>query len=178
MTPDERRLEELAATAGPRVLGYLARRTSPPHAVADIYQQVLLTTWTRIARVPEEQDAALCWMLATARRHLANHVRGERRRLGGAMRLARSIRVEQPGSNFEHEPLDEALRRLSVDDLELVRLVYWDDLSSDHAAIVMGLRPATARKRLQRAREQLRSAMDDAWRLEPDSSAQTLPSRS
>ena len=43
MTPDEQRLEDLAGTAGPRVLAYLARRTSPPDAVADIYQQVLLT---------------------------------------------------------------------------------------------------------------------------------------
>ena len=178
MTPDERRLENLAGTAGPRVLGYLARRTSPPDAVADIYQQVLLTTWTRIARVPEDPDAALCWMLATARRHLANHARSQRRRLDGTQRLARSIRVLQPGSNVEHEPLDYALRQLATDDLELVRLVYWDDLSTDHAAAVMGLKPAAARKRLQRAREQLRSAIGDAGRLESEGSAPTLPSLS
>lgn len=177
MTPDERRLEDLAGTAGPRVLAYLARRTSPPDAVTDIYQQVLLTTWTRIARVPEEDDAALCWMLATARRHLANHARGQRRRLGGTERLARSIRVQQPHSTFEHEPLDHAPRHLAVDDLELVRLVYWDDLPTDHAATVMGLKPAAAGKRLQRAREQLRSTMADAEGLEPEGTTQTVRSR-
>lgn len=176
MTPDELRLEDLAGTAGPRVLAYLARRTSPPDAVADIYQQVLLTTWTRIARVPLEPDAALCWMLATARRHLANHARGQRRRLGGTERLASSIRVVQPPSSFEHEPLDHALRGLNADDLELVRLVYWDDLTTTQVAAVIGIRPATVRKRLQRAREQLRTALADAPSLERNDGVRTLPS--
>lgn len=176
MTPDELRLEDLAGKAGPRVLAYLARRTSPPDAVADIYQQVLLTTWTRIARVPEEPDAALCWMLATARRHLANHARGQRRRLGGTERLARSIRVMQPPSPFEHEPLDNALRGLNADDLELVRLVYWDDLTTTQVAAVLGIQPATVRKRLQRSRQQLRLALADAQSMEPKDGIPILPS--
>lgn len=178
MTPDERRLEKLAGTAGPRVLAYLARRTSPPDAVADIYQQVLLTTWTRISRVPEEQDAALCWMLATARRHLANHARSHRRRLEGTERLAVNIRVRHPSSDTDHEALDLALGQLAPDDLELVRLVYWDGLTTDHAGRVIGLKPAGARKRLQRAREQLRLSLAGADGVKPEGGTHTLLSHS
>ena len=39
---------------------------------ADVYQQVLITRWTKVARVPGDEEAALCWMLAVARRHFAN----------------------------------------------------------------------------------------------------------
>ena len=160
MTPDEKRLEYMARTAGPRVLAYLARRTSPPDEAVDLYQQVLVTTWTRIARVPDEETAALCWMLATARRHLANHDRGQRRRLEGTRRLARRIRVTHPAPRAEQDPLAEAMSSLPPEDLELVHLIYWDDLTTDQAAAVVGLRAATARKRLQRARDRLRDAME------------------
>lgn len=160
MSPDEQRLEHLALTAGPRVLTYLARRTSPPHAAADLYQQVLVTTWTRMARVPDGDEAALCWMLAAARRHLANHHRGERRRLSGTERLATSITVTLPAHGPEQDALTDALATLSPEDLELVRLTYWDDLTTEQAATVLAIRPAAARKRLQRARERIRTAFN------------------
>jgi RNA polymerase sigma factor (sigma-70 family) len=159
VTPDEQRLERLARTCGPRVLAYLARRASPQDVAADLFQQVLVTTWSRIARVPDEDEAALCWMLATARRHLANHHRAEHRRLAGTDRLRDTIRVLQPTDPGDGQ-LIEAVDQLPPDDLELVRLVYWDDLSTEQAGAVLGIRPATARKRLQRARSRVRQLLE------------------
>ncbi|WP_420914119.1 sigma factor-like helix-turn-helix DNA-binding protein [Arsenicicoccus piscis] len=41
-------------------------------------------------------------------------------------------------------------------DRELLRLVYWESLTLDQAATVIGITHPAARKRAQRAREQLR----------------------
>jgi DNA-directed RNA polymerase specialized sigma24 family protein len=53
---------------------------------------------------------------------------------------------------------DEALRRLASlneEQREALLLVTWDGLSPDEAATVLGLKPATFRKRVSRARELL-----------------------
>ncbi|MEW1954506.1 sigma-70 family RNA polymerase sigma factor [Terrabacter sp. NPDC080008] len=164
MTPNEKRLDHLARTCGPRVLTYLARRATPAGDAADVYQQVLVTTWTKIARVPGDEEAALCWMLAVARRHLANHSRGRLRRLESTARLAESLRTGpgQAPAEADHgsNRVLKALQALSDDDRELVQLVYWDDLSTEQAATVLNIRPATARKRLERCRTQLKATLE------------------
>jgi DNA-directed RNA polymerase specialized sigma24 family protein len=82
MTPAERRFEALATGCGPRVLAYLARRTTPREDAADVYQEVLTTTWRKVHHAPEPDDEALAWMLAIARRTLANHRRSALGSLG------------------------------------------------------------------------------------------------
>ena len=124
MTPDERRLEHLAATCGPRVLGYLARPTAH-HDAADVYAEVLATTWRRIAAVPGDDARALGWMIGTARRCLANHRRGSKRRLDATHRLEQTLATAAPPPEPD-SCLAEAMAELAPDDAELLRLVYWD----------------------------------------------------
>ena len=73
--------------------------------------------------------------------------------------------VSQPADPGDGQLL-EAVDQLPPDDLELVRLVYWDDLSTEQAGAVLGIHPATARKRLQRARSRLRQLLETAPPLE------------
>ena len=68
VTPAERRLEAIAIAHGRVVLSYLVRRTTPAEEAADVYQEVLTTAWRKIHAVPDDQDHALAWLLAVARR--------------------------------------------------------------------------------------------------------------
>ena len=154
MTPDERRLEHLAATCGPRVLGYLARRT-PHHDAADVYAEVLATTWRRIAAVPDDDARALGWMIGTARRCLANHLRGGKRRSEATQRLAQALATAAPPPDPDARVAD-AMAALSPDDAELLRLVYWDGLDQVELAEALEISADAARKRTQRARDALR----------------------
>ena len=144
-TPGERRLEELAAAHGPRVLAYLARRTTPAEDAADVLQDVLTIAWRRISDAPDDPEHALAWLLAIARRTLANHRRGQARRHNATARL----RAELAG----------ALLYLGPDDQEVLALAYWDGLTGEQVAVVLGVTPGSARKRLQRARERLRTVL-------------------
>lgn len=163
MTPAERRFEELATTCGPRVLAYLARRTTPREDAADVYQEVLTTTWRKVHHAPEVQGEALAWMLAIARRTLANHRRSTGRRLAATDRLrhelAASLPSEGAGGDDRVDEVRSALADLGEDDREVLLLTYWEGLTSEQVAAVVGAGAAATRKRIQRARERLAGAL-------------------
>jgi RNA polymerase sigma factor (sigma-70 family) len=156
----EQRLEQLAETHGPRVVAYLARRTDHPADAADVFQAVLLVAWRRLPDVPSDDQAALAWLLATARRCLANDRKSQTRRLQATQRLGESVHVSNPSPPEDHPSLTEALMDLNEADRELVTLVYWEDLTIEQAAQVLNLFAPTARKRLERARTRLRAHLE------------------
>jgi RNA polymerase sigma-70 factor (ECF subfamily) len=159
---DERRLEQLAETHAPRVLAYLARRTDSSADAADVFQAVLVTTWRRLLDVPADDQAALAWLLGTARRCLANDRRGRTRRLQATERLCSSIRVSATDPSDGFGDVSQALKELSEADRELITLVYWDDLTVEQAAKVLDITPIAARKRLERARTRVRLHLEAA----------------
>ncbi len=154
------RLEHLAATVGPDVLAYLARRVDPVEDAADVYSQVLTITWQKLRAVPADDREAFAWMIGEARRCLANHRRGGVRRSALADRLrARLPAAVTPGDPDAVVDTERALARLSGEDRELVTLVYWEQLTAREAAWVLGISEAAARKRLERARSSLRDLL-------------------
>jgi RNA polymerase sigma-70 factor (ECF subfamily) len=174
MNNDERRLEQLAETHSSRVLAYLARRTVNPADAADVFQAVLETTWRRLRDVPADDQAALAWLLGTARRCLANNRRGQTRRLKATERLVASIRVlETSDAASSFLDVRQAINHLDEADREILTLVYWEDLTVEQAAEVLEIRPPTARKRLERARTRVRLQLEVARVETPDHSSPT-----
>lgn len=168
-TPAERRFELLATTCGPRVLAYLARRTTPREDAADVYQEALTTVWRKVHHAPEAEGEALAWMLAIARRTLANHRRSTGRRHAATDRLRDELAASPPSQmgvgrddRVDGDRIDEvrsALTGLGEDDREVLLLTYWEGLTGDQVAAVVGASPAATRKRIQRARERLADAL-------------------
>ncbi len=152
MTPDER-FDHLARTVGPDVLAYLARRVQPREDAADVFQQVLLTTWRRLRVVPADERAAFGWMLGTARKCLANHRRAGVRRSALADRLREQVAVATTSPELD---VSDLLAQLTPDDAELLTLVHWEGLTIAEAGAVLGLSAAASRKRIERARTRLR----------------------
>ncbi|HEX5597824.1 MAG TPA: sigma-70 family RNA polymerase sigma factor [Micromonosporaceae bacterium] len=163
MTPAETRFTRLAETAGTRVLKYLTRRVDPTSDAADLLADVLMIAWRRIADLPEDDDAAAAWLFGIARGVLANHRRGQARRLALADRLREHLALRSavpPAPSVEAIHLREALARLPSQDRELLMLVGWDGLTADEIAALLQITPAAVRQRLVRARRRLRAVLD------------------
>lgn len=158
------RFELLYAKHAPAIKAYVLRRAYPS-AADDVVAEVFVVCWRRFEEVPADP---LPWLLGVARRVLSTQRRGERRRGALRDRLA-----EMGPGGIETTPavgdgalvgladgaLAGALARLGEADRELLLLIAWDGLSPAQVATVLGVKPATARVRLLRARRRLTHAL-------------------
>ncbi|MDA0168902.1 sigma-70 family RNA polymerase sigma factor [Solirubrobacter taibaiensis] len=162
----ERRFRALFDTHRRLVLGYALRRVDEPADAADVVAETFLVAWRRLGDVPEG-EAARAWLLGVARRVLANHRRGERRRDGLADRLAReltTVSVDRDGDQV----VRRALERLSEEDRELLLLAGWEGLAPAEIAKATGTLAVTVRSRLHRARRRLRTELTAlGWEGDP-----------
>jgi RNA polymerase sigma-70 factor (ECF subfamily) len=151
----EQRFDELYHAYFARVLAYALRR-APQEVAHDVVADTFLVAWRRLERLPDEP---LPWLLAIARKTLANTRRGDRRRnlLFGALEARELTRHSQAGSEptFELGEIAVALEKLPEPDCELLQLIAWEGLTVVEAARVLGQSAATCRVRLHRARRRL-----------------------
>jgi RNA polymerase sigma-70 factor (ECF subfamily) len=161
MSSPEELFSQLFERTHVALLGYAVRRVGDPADAADVVAETYLVAWRRLEDVPPGVDARP-WLFGVARRVLANHYRGERRRLALADRLRDSLhQVVPPPEVPEPSLVERAVERLGDDDRELLRLVAWEELAREEIAVAMGLSRAAVRVRLHRARGRLREAMRD-----------------
>ena len=155
MPTREERFEELFARTHAPLMGYAVRRVSDPADAADVVAETYLVAWRRLDELPPGEETRL-WLFGVARRVLANHHRGERRRLALADRLREDLSGWSPGPvTGQADAVGRAMRRLSEDDRELLTLVAWEGLSRDEVAVTLGVTRAVVRLRLHRARGRL-----------------------
>jgi RNA polymerase sigma-70 factor, ECF subfamily len=152
------RFELLYAKYGPLVKAYALRRTRPSIA-DDVVAEVFLVCWRRFEEVPADP---LPWLLGIARRVLSTQHRGEQRRLALAERLHEVPLPDAPSVSGPDGSLGEALAGLGEGDRELLLLIAWEGLSPAQAAVVLRIKPATARVRLMRARRRLAQLLAQA----------------
>lgn len=163
MTAAPERFNELFERTHAAVLAYAVRRCSDPADAADVVAETFLVAWRRLDRVPDGAGARP-WLFGVARRVLANHRRGQRRQHAMADRLRQELTLA-PALGEEAPPaaLTDAIDRLSETDRELLRLLAWDGLSHQEAAVALGITPGALRVRLHRTRRRL-----EAMLREPD----------
>lgn len=149
-----------------QVLAYALRRTDPATA-DDVLAETFAVAWRRLADVPSD---ALPFLLATARRVLANQRRSDQRRAALSERLQTATATGVPA--LPDGTIEAALRQLSQTDVELLLLVAWDGLSGPEAARVVGCGTATVHVRLHRARRRLARALVDQQQPAPRASVE------
>lgn len=149
------RFEQLYRAHGDRVHAYALRRSTPATA-DDVTAEVFLIAWRRLDRVPDEP---LPWLLAVARRVLANRRRGESRATALRERLAWSHRPSEPAVEAIDERITRALAVLGERDRELLLLMAWEGLDQTEVAKVLGVRRGTVAVRLHRARQRFAEAL-------------------
>ena len=166
MSPDHdrrARFERVAGEIYEPLQRYLRRRANADDA-ADVLADTLLVVWRRLDAVPDEP---LPWCYGAARRCLANHRRGDSRRL----RL-----VDRAGATLDHhagERLDpqavidasdpdliEALAALSDAEVEIVHLWAWEQLEPRQIAEALETTPNAVSVALTRAKRKLAARID------------------
>lgn len=162
------RYEALVTAVVEPMRRYALRRTD--HASAeDVVAEALLVIWRRLDDVPAGGE--LPWCYAVTRRCLANSDRSRRRRTSLVARIAL---LDRPGDGAADEPVvpdpavHQALRRLPIDDREVLRLWAWEDLRPAEIAEVLGITPNAVSIRLHRAKGRLATALG---RPEPGATA-------
>jgi RNA polymerase sigma-70 factor, ECF subfamily len=155
---ERRRLRVLYADHADAVHAYARRRTDAATA-EDVVMEVFVVACRRLDRVPQD---ALPWLLAGARRVLANKRRGAARMQALVDRLARSATVGSAGSGDAMDLVGIGLGELSERDREVLLLSAWEDLQPSQIATVLGCSRTAAAVRLHRARKRLATAIAEA----------------
>lgn len=156
MSTDYERFTRSWREDAPRIMAY-ARRQVGGHDAHDVVSETFLVAWRRWDDVP---DPAIAWLLVTARRVIANQHRSAKRQRALADRIALLDYVATPTGDTTEAALRrrdalEQLAGLTEQHREALLLVSWDGLTTDQAAIVLGVRPAAFRRRVSRARASL-----------------------
>lgn len=159
---DAEAFEPLVARYSAALHGYLARRA--PDAADDLLAEVWLRSYAGRATFDAARGTARTWLFGVARNVLAAHWR------------TRAQQVTAPGGEEQSsdpwhavdQRLDAAavaplmrrtLAQLPSVERELLLLVAWEQLTPAEAAAVVGIPSGTARSRLHRARNRLRTAL-------------------
>ena len=115
--------------------------------------ETFTVAWRRIDDLPE--GAELQWLLATARKVLANRRKKMREQPGGPIAVVPDHADDVAGV----ATLVEAFNRLPERDREVLALVAWDGLAPREGAAVIGCSAATFSVRSHRARRRLRGLL-------------------
>jgi RNA polymerase sigma-70 factor, ECF subfamily len=162
---DTTRFERCFAENYAAITAYLLRRCPTREDAEDAAAEVFAVAWRRVGDLPAPPEDRL-WLFGVARRVLANHARGARRRerlwhrlrdrvgAGGGVDAAPSVEL--------HGDAARALRSLSAGDRELLTLLAWDGLEVAEIAQVLGVTAPVVSRRLYRARDRFAQALGDA----------------
>jgi RNA polymerase sigma-70 factor (ECF subfamily) len=171
-------VEELYRLHAGELHGYLHRRAG--QAGADLLGEVFVVALQRLSDLPEP-ELRRAWLFGTARRLLLAAERKTRKRQDAETERARFH--EPAADTWDVDRLQrvrrvrDALASLREPDQDLIRLTEWERLQITEAAVVLGLRPGTARVRLYRARRALAAHPSLQAVLEPPTDPQTQPAR-
>lgn len=177
----ERRFRQLYEEHYRSIQAYAVRRVYTPADVADVVAEVFTTAWRRLDDIPPA-PADRAWLYGTARRALASHYRGARRR----NRLISRIEADHTGSPYAaglipgspDDRLVTAIRQLPAGERETLMLVCWEQLSHAEAAGVLGCSPNAIAIRMHRTKARLRAALGHTDRQEPEAVASLRTHRS
>jgi RNA polymerase sigma-70 factor (ECF subfamily) len=155
---DESRFRELFEWTYPAVMRYAYNRGYRGADAEDVVAATFEVAWRRLDAVPDGEHA-LPWLLAVTRNLTRNASRRARREGGLIEPWIEPDDVATAGDLAEgveaREELLRALGALKEIDRELILLVARDGLDTARAGEVLSLKPAAARTRLHRARNQL-----------------------
>jgi RNA polymerase sigma factor (sigma-70 family) len=147
----------------PAVLRFCFRRTGNAAAAEDLTSIVFLEAWRRRDRTTFFEGQARPWLLGVALNILRSQARSERRYREALARLPADD-VPEPESEAAIARLDaetemravlKILDQLGRREREVLELCVWEGLSTEEAALALGISPGAVRSRLSRARRRL-----------------------
>ena len=146
------------------------RRTADAALADDLTSIVFLEAWRRRRDLSGSADELLPWLYGVATNVLRNQRRSQRRHHAALTRLPPELEepdfAEAATDRLDDEAAMRAvlarLSKLSSIEQEVLSLCIWEGLTSQAAAVVLGVPETTVRTRLRRAREHLRLLSESA----------------
>lgn len=152
---DERALQDLYDRHGRSVWAYLVGLLRDPHLADEVLQDVMLAAW-RTAHAFRGACRVRTWLLTIAHNRAVNAARRCAREPVEPVGRA----TPAPCREAPDPDLYAALRSLRPHHRAVLELVFFQELSVDETALVLGVAPGTVKSRLFRARRALRRALD------------------
>ncbi|MFT4009634.1 MAG: RNA polymerase sigma factor [Nocardioidaceae bacterium] len=159
ITADE--FEELYRSTAAELLAYIRRRTSGD--AEDLAAEVYAIAWRRRTELPPA-FLRRAWLFGAARRLILSDLRRRDREQESTEQVAALGWATTADADDQlGAAVTAALGRLTPEAREVILLVEWERLTPGELAVVLGVRPGSARMRLHRARQAL--AADPELRL-------------
>lgn len=160
----ERIYLELVADYQSAILNYLWRLVGDTETAEDLTQETFTRAWRALARLELDDDAEArrrAWLYRIAHNAATDHLRRKARLRWLPLEAVRRMGGGDPAPGVvDRQVVQRALAALSDDQRQTILLFAQSGLSGDEVAEILGITPAAARKRYQRARE----AFIAAWR--------------
>lgn len=148
----------------PRLKTYLMRSGAPPAAADDFAQDAMLTVWRKADLFDPTRARAATWIFTIARNRRIDALRRENRPLPVPEISLASPDPEQPDDLLQARQ-DEgrvraALRSLKPDQIEVIQMAFFQDLTHAEVAQSLALPLGTVKSRIRNAMIKLRDLLD------------------
>jgi RNA polymerase sigma-70 factor, ECF subfamily len=165
---DERALVEVVEEVTPWLLGVAQAMLSDRDEAEEVVQEAFTIVWRRADLFDRESGRLVPWLLRITRNRAIDRLRARRRR---ALKHGRFQEHEAAGGLWTgavepneaalpgwhvHETVHAALRMLSDDQQQVVRLAYFEGLTHSEIAGRLGIPLGTVKTRLRLAFDKLR----------------------
>ena len=156
----------------PRLYSYLVRLGTEAAAAEEITQDAMIALWRKADLFDEEKSSVATWLYRVARNRRIDLMRRNRLDLLDGEPAVEIIVDADLDRHVEVQQRDEAIRtamdRLPVEQLSLVRLAFFDELSHSEISERTGLPLGTVKSRIRLAFTRLRRALEadgvvEAW---------------
>ena len=148
----------------PRLKAYLMRSGAPPAAADDFAQDAMLTVWRKAELFDPARARAATWIFTIARNRRIDALRREARPLPvPEIRLA-APEPDRPDDLFQSREDESrvrtALRSLKPDQIEVIQMAFFQDLTHAEVAQSLALPLGTVKSRIRNAMIKLRDLLD------------------
>jgi RNA polymerase sigma-70 factor (ECF subfamily) len=159
------------------LIRFLARRCRTPEDVADGVSATFLAVLVSAGTFDPERGSPLAWLYAIARNEARQQSRSSGRRDALRERLQGSALLSQEDTERLAELIDaerdatrlnDTLRTAPDNELELLGHIISNNATTAEASRSLGISPSTGRKRLERLRGRVTSALDGSLALDSD----------
>lgn len=156
----------LFAFFAPRVKAFMLRSGASDALAEELAQETMLTVWRRAATFDAQRAGASTWIFTIARNLRIDGLRREKLAVNAQAQLETiGEAVERPDESLSAVEratlLRAALRSLSPEQLDLVRLSFFEDRPHQEIARTLNLPLGTVKSRLRRSLMVLREILGD-----------------
>lgn len=160
---DREAFARLFAHFAPRLKAYLMRAGAPAGAAEDFAQDAMLTVWRKADLFDPSRASAATWIFTIARNRRLDALRRESRPLPAPEFSLTPEAPEEPDAMLsaaeEAERLKAAMADLSPDQIQVLRLAFFQDNPHSEIARMLDLPLGTVKSRIRKAMITLRSSL-------------------